>query len=120
MDSALPEIKRISFELEIPKVIALAPEFYGPKSQTIDTDFFISSSDSSTKNIDSKTHLEGSGSFGFGLFKFSTKMSATVGVKEDRQRKNDQRSSMKTHMELGLVGVPEGIARVRDVFLEGI
>ena len=111
--------RRISFDLEIPKVIALAPQFYGPKTQNIQSTFFIASTTSSTRDIDSKTHVEGEGSFGFGLFKFRSKMSATVGVKENKQRKDDQRSTFDTQMELGLVGVPEGIARVRDTFLAG-
>lgn len=110
--------RRLRVVMEVPKVVALAPREFDVQKATLDTSFYIQSTEKDLTATDTKINTQAQGSFGFGLFKLSASMSAQVGVKTDRQRSTDQRSECRVHVELGPGEIPEGIARVRDIYLQ--
>lgn len=78
----------------------------------------VKSSESSSSSSDSEGSFEGKASYGFGLFKVSTKITGKTSSHRESTRSSDNSAKYSVKVRATNHGMPEGLARVMDIYAE--
>ena len=90
----------LKMQMSIPKAIALPLNPIVISEAHLKINMDISSHTESETTIDSKSEVSGKASVGFGFFKASMSVKASVGVHSSNKRSSDQRSSCEAEITM--------------------
>ena len=104
-------------DVKVPLALAMMGSRFGMKDASLKATMNVSASTLDETRVAGSAKAEGDASLGWGPIKATVKISASFSASSDKKRQSDYRSTMEANLDMGLLPVPEPIARVVDGFL---
>ena len=107
-------------KINAPKAILMPLNPLVIDQATLKINMMVASHEQSESSLDSHSEVAGKATVGFGLFKASMSIKASVGVHKSNQRSSDQRSSCEAELVMRQGEAAEGVSRLVDAVLDTV
>ena len=108
----------LTIGLSIPAASVVDMSPFGMDEAKLKMSMTIHASDVSAQTLDSESEAEGTGSIGWGPFKASVRVKASVSTHSERKRSSDYTATTDAELTMRRQNTPEALSKIMDMFSE--